>query len=93
MAERGLSLEDHRSQALTPALLARADFVFCMSDSHRRAVQQIAPEAADRVQLVRPDDQDVADPFGGSDEVYRRTATQIETALRTRLQKVWPLLA
>ena len=59
-----------------------------MGRSHRAAVLAEFPEAAERVELLRPDGGDVADPFGGSVEVYRRCAQEIAAAIRERLPEL-----
>ena len=82
----GLDLTSHRSQPLTPDLIADADQVFTMTESHRQAVLAQMPHAADKVQRLDPDG-DIADPIGGDLPVYRDTAAQIRRALERRLKE------
>lgn len=59
-----------------------------MGRSHRAALSAEYPEAAERCELLRPDGVDVADPFGGSVEVYRACAREIAAAIRERLPEL-----
>lgn len=79
------SLDRHAAQSVTPSLVRVADLILTMGRSHRAALLAEFPEAAERVELLRPDGGDVADPFGGSLEVYRRCACEIAEAISDRL--------
>jgi tRNA threonylcarbamoyl adenosine modification protein (Sua5/YciO/YrdC/YwlC family) len=89
MARRGIDLSDHQSQALTPEMIHQADFVFAMTESHRRAVLDMNPTAEESVRLLL-DGEDVFDPIGGSEEDYERCAATIERGLQARLQEMHP---
>ncbi|MBP3531860.1 MAG: threonylcarbamoyl-AMP synthase [Thermoguttaceae bacterium] len=84
----GTSLDRHAAQSVTPSLVRVADLILTMGRSHRAALLAQYPEAAERVELLRPDGGDVADPFGGSVEVYRRCAREIAAAVRERLPEI-----
>ncbi len=79
------SLERHAAQSVSPDLVRVADLILTMGRSHRAALTAEFPEAAERIAALRPDGGDVADPFGGSLEVYRRCAREIAAAIRERL--------
>ena len=84
--ELGADISGHRSQKLTNQLIRDADMVFCMTDFHTEQVLAIEPKA--RGKIVRLSDEgEIADPIGGGREIYRRTARQIEAALRQRLEE------
>ena len=85
MAQCGLNLEGHVAQPLSPRLARHADLILTMTGGHRHAVVTQWPETADRVHLLRTDHQDIADPIGGSLEVYQQCAKQIEDQLRERI--------
>jgi protein-tyrosine phosphatase len=87
MAERGLDLADHVSQPLTDRLARHADIIFTMTRSHREMLLAQWPEAAPRTHLLSPDGRDVADPIGGSREVYATCARQIDEALSHHLEQ------
>ena len=84
----GTSLDRHAAQSVSPALVRVADLILTMGRSHRAALSAEFPDAAERCELLRPDGGDVADPFGGSVEVYRRCAWEIAAAVRERLSEI-----
>jgi len=88
MAELGINISSHLSQALNTELVRQADFIFTMTRQHQDALQTLFPFAAEKTFLARefeecrPDEnKDIADPIGQSIEVYRRTRDQIRDAL------------
>ncbi len=85
MNERGLDLSDHVSQPLSDRLAKHADLIFTMTRSHRDMLLAQWPDAAGRTFLVSPDGRDVADPIGGSREVYAACAKQLDAALEHRV--------
>ena len=52
-------------------MIARATHVYCLSESHRAALLDLAPEAAEKTELLRPDGDSIADPYGGDLAAYR----------------------
>ncbi len=86
MGRRGIDLSVHGSQPVTVEMLHQADRVFVMSPEHREAVLDLVPGLAGRVELLDAAGP-ISDPFGGSDEEYRRCAEQIERAVQTRLEE------
>jgi protein-tyrosine phosphatase len=78
----GLSLAEHRSKALTPELVDWADLIVCMTNRHVFEIRALYPQvnAVTLAQLAGRDF-DIADPFGGSDEVYRTCAQTIDGLL------------
>lgn len=89
-AEVGLDLSDHLSEPVDPQICARALRIYCLSDSHRRALIAQAPEAEDRIELLRPDGGDIADPYGGDLEVYQQARDEISAAVQARAGDWWP---
>lgn len=89
-AEAGLGLSAHASQPLDLDLCERAVKIYCLSDSHRRALTAQVPGAGDRVELLRPDGEDIADPYGGDLAVYREARDEIAAAVQARAGDWWP---
>lgn len=89
-AEIGLDLGAHISLPIEPSLWQRAIAIYCLSDSHRRALLAEAPELADKIQMLRPDGLDIADPFGGDLRVYQRARDEMHAAVKARMQDWWP---
>lgn len=80
MGEMGCPLDRHLSQQLTEQLVRSADLIITMTRGHRQAMLASWPDAAPRTRLLMPD-ADLSDPIGGSAEIYRACAEQIEQAL------------
>ncbi len=85
MQEKGLPLDDHAAQPFSDKLVQHADIILTMTNSHRQAIVRRWPEAASRVQTLRPDGGDIDDPIGSPEAVYRQCAEQIEAASRQRV--------
>jgi protein-tyrosine-phosphatase len=71
--EMGVSLDDHRSQLLTPGMVADADLIFVMDYQNEARLLNRFPEARHKVFLLkgRADDHrangfEITDPFEGS---------------------------
>ncbi|WNC14545.1 low molecular weight protein arginine phosphatase [Brevibacillus brevis] len=85
LAERGIEHE-HRSSRLNAELIDWSDLILTMTASHRHAILAYFPEAADKVHTLRnfvgvEGFGDIADPFGGTLEDYRRCAEELEESL------------
>jgi tRNA threonylcarbamoyl adenosine modification protein (Sua5/YciO/YrdC/YwlC family) len=85
MKEFGLDLSGHQSQRLTEQAVRFADCIYVMTREHREAVLSQWHNVDSRLQVLRSDGGDVADPFGGSLETYRRCAEQIRREIVKRL--------
>ena len=88
MKEKGLDLREHESQPLTDKLVRHADLIYTMTNSHRQAMLRRWPNAAWRTFSLRSDEEDIADPIGGTTEVYRQCAEQIQHALVQRVTEL-----
>lgn len=86
MQEKGLDLSEHFSQPVTARLMQHADLILTMTRSQREAVISHYPEAASRTHVLSTDERDVSDPVGGSVDVYRECAEQIDGNLLNRLE-------
>lgn len=91
--ELGIDISSQRSRSLTAELVADADFIFGMTRGHVEAITMMYPQAADKTFLVREFDEnleffekDVADPIGGSLEVYRVCRDQIAAGIESLVQ-------
>ncbi len=86
-ARHGLDLEGHRSRPLTSDMAARADFVLCMSESHRRSASELgAGRRAVLLSHYLPEgdplrDRSIVDPVGGGPEAYRDAFEVLERAV------------
>jgi protein-tyrosine-phosphatase len=91
--EAGVDLSTHRARLLTPEVLREADLILVMEPSHRQFVLVLAPEAEAWTHLLRDyaegtsSGRALADPVGGSLELYRSTLLEIESLVERSLQR------
>lgn len=88
MKEKGLDLEKHESQPLTEKLVRHADMILTMTEGHRHAILRRWPECSTRLHTLRADGKDIQDPIGGSTNVYRRCAEEVNAALQQRVDEL-----
>ncbi len=93
LLEEGIDISNLRSQPLTEPLVARADFILVMTQSHLNAVLRNYPNAADKTYLLRSfipsmdlSESDVPDPIGMGLAVYRQTRDAIRQGIESFLQ-------
>lgn len=96
-ARRGLQLDAHRSQRLTPSLLSHADLVLAMSPSHIVAVERMG--GGDKVALLgdfaaggEGSGFPIPDPFGSDATAYEETIDELERLVREALDRLAPIL-
>lgn len=88
MKEKGIDLSKHASQPLTDKLVRHADVILTMTEGHRSAILNRWPDAAVRLHTLRPDGKDIQDPIGGSTNVYRECAQEVQSALQQRVEEI-----
>ena len=97
LSEEGVELGLHEARALTPELLAWADFIFVMSPGHLNAVEAMGGgEKSALITEFLPGDEAggaIADPIGGDVETYRLTRRQLGRAVEALLDRLEPILA
>ena len=86
MGERGIELSRHESQPLSDRLVRFADVILTMTRGHREAILAQWPGAASRTFVLGGARGDVADPIGGTLEVYRKCADQIDEFLTPHIE-------
>lgn len=84
----GVTAFSHRSRELTRELVDQAESVFVMTASHRDAVLNLAPDAADKVWVLDPAGTDLPDPLGGPPALYLSTARRLYEAVKARLTEL-----
>jgi protein-tyrosine phosphatase len=72
--ELGGELSGHASRALSPKLAAQADYLIGMTCGHVQAIAEHFPRLAVRPRLLSLEGEDIADPIGSAQEVYRECA-------------------
>lgn len=83
VAELGLDLSAHRARLLTPEMISQADMILTMERRHLERVLELDPLAAPRARMLG--EEGIADPFGGSVEVYRNARDEIQQSIVARL--------
>ena len=86
MERRGLTLHEHKSQAVTSVLLQQADLIVGMSPSHIMQLKMMYPNCATPMMCF--DDPPVSDPYGGDDAAYERAACDIARQLPSLLTRL-----
>ncbi len=79
MTRRGLSLNEHRSRAVSELDLAVFDRILCMTSAHAAYIRSRGVPAA-RIAVVNAEHGGVPDPFGGDDAEYETCARVLEHA-------------
>jgi len=67
----------HRSQNLTADLAARAELIFCMTESQRQTAKKMFPESASKILCLKPG-LDLEDPHMNGKEGFARLAQQLQ---------------
>ncbi len=84
-AERGADLAGHRARSITRALTAEADRIYVMTASQAEALAQMGADLGEKVALLDPAGGDIADPYGGDLDAYRRARNRIASAVEARI--------
>ena len=93
MAMRNIrSLGSHRARMLDRSLLDWADLVLVMSISQLARINDIYPESEEKTYLLKSfafgRDEDVEDPYGGSDSFYAAVRDELDEAVEYILKKI-----
>ena len=88
LRELGFEPNGHRAQQLTPALASRARKIFCMTESQRIAVTNLAPAAALSTLRLDPSG-DIEDPMGSGVEGNVRCARRLQSLVKMRLDELF----
>ena len=95
MEERGLDIQEHRSRVVSAKMLSEFDLILTMEARHRKFIQDVLPQHADRVYMLSEMvgvEEDVEDPVVGTLEDYRRTADQLVDLFERGYNKILALV-
>lgn len=81
----GVDPGTHRSRRLTPAMVAEAAEIVCMTPAHLEQVLAMDPGARGKVTTL--DDAPIPDPIGGPLELYVDTAYTLRALIERRMQE------
>ncbi|MFT9600656.1 low molecular weight protein arginine phosphatase [Mesobacillus sp.] len=84
---------DHRSSALKKENIDWATLVLTMTQSHKGLILSQYPQAADKTFTLKEfaDEKgnlDVADPFGGNEQIYREAFEEIQKSIERIIDKI-----
>lgn len=87
MKEKGIDISTHLAVLLDRDKLASADLVIAMTKDHKQYLLRVYPEYKEKIVLIGEyagagKGKDVPDPWGGSQEVYRRCAQDLERLIK-----------
>lgn len=89
LAAKDIDLKAHAASILTPEKIQKADLVLTMTVAHRLQASSLAPECQDKIFTLAEytkTGSDILDPFGGTEEIYRQSAWQIERQVKRALE-------
>jgi L-threonylcarbamoyladenylate synthase len=97
MADRGLTLDGHRSGQVTEKDLELADLVITMTGAHKKMLTERYPSYAARVMTLSEASGgavggDVSDPIGLGQPAYDKTASDLERGLRAVCGRILKLV-
>jgi protein-tyrosine-phosphatase len=82
LKQKGIDLSQHLSQQVTEDMLVMSDLVVAMTPGHLSMLQDVRPDLASRMRLLREDGFGVSDPIGGGIDDYQQCASEIADCLR-----------
>jgi len=97
----GVPAEGHQAKGVHRRLLERAEYVFTMTVNHARQLSSTYPEMARKISTLgeflappneavnhQPEEYDIVDPFGSSDEQYLHCAEQLNHLMDLLIQRL-----
>ncbi|NLJ41593.1 MAG: low molecular weight protein arginine phosphatase [Clostridiales bacterium] len=90
LGDLGIDLSGHKASQLTDGLIDKASLILTMTESHKGIIKVMNPGARGKVYTFLEyigglgEDvkaKDILDPFGGSIQVYRKSAAEIKKAV------------
>lgn len=88
--QHGVDLDNHQARQLTNEMCQAYHLILVMEQPHIAAVCEIAPEARGKVMLLGHwlNQQEIADPFRRSEEMYQHVFKLIHKAAHSWLEKL-----
>lgn len=87
-------VHQHSSTPLSEAELEWATHIFTMTEGHKSIITNFFPKTLDKIFTLKEfidnetDDRDILDPFGGSQEIYRETFSELQSLIDELIQKL-----
>lgn len=92
MKGKGIDLMAHKSRRLSLELVEESDLILAMTRNHKESVLLMEPRAEGKVYTLREylmagQREDVKDPFGQNEDVYRLTLEELDELIWQLVQK------
>jgi protein-tyrosine-phosphatase len=94
MAERGLDIQQHRSQSVTEPLMQQADLVLCLETGHAQTLRQAYPAHRHKIYTLRHmagQRGSVRDPYGGTRQHYERMVAEVDDLIERGFPRIQTL--
>lgn len=89
LKNKNIEIKKTFSQQLTNEDVKNADLILTMTSGHKMTLKSIFPEYKDKIYTLNEKayskDSDIADPFGGQQEVYNKCCEEITGAVEKLL--------
>ena len=86
-ATKGVDISGHRSDPLSAELLSESDYVFVMSRAHCERIADLCPGEVAKCRLL-VENEEISDPIGRGESIYYRCGSQIEEAVKRRVDEL-----
>lgn len=91
MSGHGIKIADHKPQAMSAEAAQNADLILTMTDSHKKNVLKLFPEAESYtftlIEYVTGKPGNISDPWGMDLSEYAKTADQLDKLVPEALKK------
>ncbi|HSQ33836.1 MAG TPA: low molecular weight protein arginine phosphatase [Peptostreptococcaceae bacterium] len=92
LKEMNIDLKNHKSKLLTLDLVEKSDLILTMTKAHKDIILNSLPQFSTKIftlkEFADDKDIDIVDPFGGSLEVYKGTAYDIQNTINKLIDKI-----
>ncbi|MFW6022020.1 MAG: low molecular weight protein arginine phosphatase [Halanaerobiaceae bacterium] len=93
LAEENIDSTSHISKQLNEDILQESDLILTMAEHHKDLILQRYPYLKDKLFIIKEYTgygigKDISDPFGGSEELYRKTREEIKEQILEILKKL-----
>ena len=93
MEEYEIDLKNHKATNTKDASLNEMDLILCMTEGHKQLIIQMYPHLKEKTYIFKEylgykENLDIADPWGGSLEIYKQTAKQIYEHTKELIEKI-----
>lgn len=92
LEENGIR-HDHHSSALTREIIDWANVILTMTGSHKELILSQYPDVAEKTFTLKEFAEesgslDVADPFGGNEQIYQKSFEEIQKSIERIIDKI-----